>query len=905
MKGTLLILFLFLSFKVHPACAQQTNVFRGQVLDERRRPVQFATVYIPELDYTTSSSVRGEFSLTYPSTLNQLSIKITSVGKISLEQKIDLKAVPSPLVFVLKDLTLTLSEVTINPLFGTALKSNSSIVFDQEAIERTQAFSLMDILNTIPGRAAVSPDINSPQTITLRGNLGGNYDLNNSLGVPIILDGVVQSNDANMQARSVGLWGMAGSILGGANATSSSDVPFQGMDLREIPTETIEKVEVIQGVASAEYGEMTDGAIIIDRKAAAGPYQFTTNINGGSTSYSLGKGFSLPKQMGALNLGLNYTSSNPDPRDNIKQYGRIATSLIWSKNFGKNIRNTFNIDYNRRDDDVKQDPDDPNRQLSYSKSSGLKLSNRLAVSLRSPFARKLNLTLSYSESNQHTYKQWLLNQGPKGYTSKDTTGIYEGELLSGRYLAEEEIVGNPVTASANLRLNTYFSIGDITHAITYGLSYNYSNNGGKGIVSDPDRPRWVNQNGQNARPYSFEQIDPMQNVGLYAMDNFSFKLFGKHVSSNFGLRYDRQNSAFTLQPRLSSAIKLNKKWSLNIAYGISAKGPTLAHRYPSPTWTDIPLILAYNSVDALYLVYTEKSVSDNSRLKPSKSEQLELGARYQGGFINSQLNLYYKNNSDGFGPLKSFKQYNLPVYEYRYDEASKQMVYNQTGAMQTFTNYGSYAIGNIQNSRTFGSDWILSTKPISSINTSITTSTSFIIGKQNNHQLDMVDLSAPLPIAGENIWYLLFPPSSNDLKYNLTSKLGTTTHIPKIGFVVMTTLDVYWFSRTVSRYKDNVQQAVGYVGPDGSSHFFNPANNIPEAVRSLTLINSDPPKPYANINLSVAKEIKKSIRLGIAAYNVFNIQPEQIKKDPASGAETIIDLFNTPATITGSITVKF
>src|SRR5690606_22461550 len=157
--------------------------------------------------------------------------------------------------------------------------------------------------------ATEAPVINNPQTITLRNGLpnpGASpdeqlYDLNNSLGVAIIMDGVRQSNDANMQSRNLSANGLMGSIIKSNGNFGAFDVPYQGLDLREIPVESIESIEVIQGVPSAKYGELTDGAIIIERQAGNTPYQFTTNVNAASVSSSLSKGFALGNKWGALN----------------------------------------------------------------------------------------------------------------------------------------------------------------------------------------------------------------------------------------------------------------------------------------------------------------------------------------------------------------------------------------------------------------------------------------------------------------------------------------------------------------------------------------------------------------------------------------------------------------------------
>src|SRR5690606_22907967 len=168
----------------------------------------------------------------------------------------------------------------------------------------------------------------------------------------------------------------------------------------------------------------------------------------------------------ALNLGLNYAISNPDPRDKVKQYDRVNTSMMWSTQFHPHVKNTLSLDYSNRTDQVRMDPDDDTRQLSYSKNTSFRISNRFSWRSELPFARTINLTMSYSQQDQHSFKQWLLNQSPKGYAYKDTTGIYEGVVLSGRYIAEEEIIGKPITASANLNLSKNVKLSDVLHVFS-------------------------------------------------------------------------------------------------------------------------------------------------------------------------------------------------------------------------------------------------------------------------------------------------------------------------------------------------------------------------------------------------------------------------------------------------------
>lgn len=900
----LFIVTILFTLNILPAAGQQRGVLRGNVSNEKGAPLQFVNVFMEETLTNVQTNAKGDFNIYIPQELTMVTLHFTMVGKRAVTLVINKANYAMPVAIVLKDLSLTLQEVNVNPIQKRTNNSNSSIVFDEEAIERIQAFSLMDILNTIPGKTTAAPSIDAPQNITLRGNQGGNYDLNNSLGVAIIMDGVNLSNDANMQNRSLAQFGMSGSALSGAKNHSGGDVPFTGIDLRDIPVETIEKVEVIQGVASAQYAELTDGAILIDRKAAQTPWSFVTNVNGGSTNLSLSKGFGLKSDLGAINIGLNYAISNPDPRDKIKQYKRMNTSVMWSKSFSSKIKNTLSIDYSNRNDQVRMDPDDDTGQLSYAKNTGFRLSNRFNWKSELPFARSMNLTMSYSQSKQNSFKQWLLNQSPRGYAFKDTTGIYEGIVLSGRYIAEEQIIGEPITASANLNLSTNVGLGNILHVFSYGANVNYSNNGGKGIVADPDRPRWVNVAGQNARPYAFEYLAPLVNYGFFFTDNFKVTIFNKSLRSNLGLRVDRQNASWSLQPRLSTVLRWNKNVDFTAAFGISSKSPTMAHRYPAPTFLDIPLVLAYNANDALYLVHTEKIEVDNSHLKPSKSKQLELGIRYAHPWFHTALNAFWKSNTDGFSTVLSYKKITVPEYAYHYDEDLKKILYHSTGNYLSYYNYGGYTMNNVLNSSTYGIDWMVNTNKIATINSSFNFSTSLIYSKENPKNDDLVVLSSPLTINGENIWHLIYPSKSRNNRLNIMSKIGSTTHIPQLGFVIMANFDLFWTRVTSSAYGVKTQPALGYMNTFGEKYSF-PDDYPSRPVRDLSFENSNQPFIYGCLNLSVAKEMKKRFRIAVTAYNVLNIQPENLVYSSTNTDSFTVQRFNSPLSITGGISFKF
>lgn len=899
---------------VSPLAAQNASnrniKITGKILDNQKEAVRLANIQVTPLNYKTQSNEKGEFEIIvrnsqYEAFKNEpISIQVSFVGKKTQNEVYTWEELRKPLLITLQDNSLTLSEILINPTSKKTDNSISSITFSEEAIEKVQAFSLMDVLNTLPGKQTVAPNINAPQTLTLRSNMGGVHDLNNSLGIPIIIDGIRMSNDANMQARPVAQRGMGGAALPAVTSGFTADVPFQGFDLRAIPVEAIESIEVIQGVASAEYSEMTDGAIIIERKAGKSPWHFTTNINNASSNYSLNKGFNLPKKWGGVTFDLNYAESNSDPRDKTQEYRRYGASLRWNTPQNKFFRNRLSLDYDSKIDEAKLDPDDGSERQYFSKQNNFRISNNLHLFINQPYLRDIQINVSYSQGDQNSYSQWLINQPMKGYSVKDTTGIYEGIVLNGQYLAVEQIVGAPITAQGRIKFSSPFSIGNSNHHLSYGVDMSYNNNGGKGIISDPDRPRFINLNNQNVRPYSFEMTPSFVNGGLHISDKIQYSLFGINWNSNLGVRLDYQSGSYSVQPRLQTQVVLNKNWNLGAAYGISSKSPTLLQKYPIPTWLDIPLILAYNTKSSLYLVYTEKFTPENKDLKPIRSNQAEITLNYRNDNFSSYINAYYKGSRDGFNSIREYELFTLPNYDYYFDPLTEEMVYYENGTFTDYHDKSYYVIKNLVGSNTYGVDWSFNIHNIEALKTQINFSTSFIQSEEINEYDEIVSLTTPVNHNNYNVWYAIFEPNSNMKSYRLTSKLGTTTHIPKLGFVVSTNTDIFWMNHRSSKYKNLYQDAIGYLDANMNRVYFQNDSEIFLPARNLTSSRLNQQMIYANFSLSVAKEIGKKIRIAVTAYNAFNLRPQYTYTDPDTQVETTT-IYNSPISITGGISIRF
>ncbi|MCL8000740.1 hypothetical protein M8994_21355, partial [Brucella sp. 21LCYQ03] len=211
---------------------------------------------------------------------------------------------------------------------------------------------------------------------------------------------------------------------------------------------------------------------------------------------------------------------------------------------------------------------------------------------------------------------------------------------------------------------------------------------------------------------------------------------------------------------------------------------------------------------SLYLLHTERIELSNTDLKPSRSMQAEINVNYRDKFITSRLNGYFKHNANGFQSIRQFHPITLPQFAFNYDAAAEKINYTETGVYQTYYDNSVSYIANVRSSYTYGFDWSLSTKKIKAIETSFLTSTSFILSRQDNGDiLEDTRLTTPVIIDGQNIWYALYNPLNSQQRYILTSKLNSTTHISKLGFVIMTYMDINWMNKMSSLHKSATQPA--------------------------------------------------------------------------------------------------
>ena len=203
--------------------------------------------------------------------------------------------------FVLTPSSFRLEEVHVVAEASKAGESTASLI-SRQAIDHSQTSSLRDIMGLLPGASITNPDLSSAHSITLRSVNGSDM---NSLGTAIIVDGAPMSNNANMEGITASMNGVS-SPIAGTSVSAGGASPAGGIDVRQLSTDNIESVEVIRGIPSVQYGDLTSGAVIINSKAGAEPLTVRLKADPKIYQVAASKGFKLGPNAGDLHVSGDY-----------------------------------------------------------------------------------------------------------------------------------------------------------------------------------------------------------------------------------------------------------------------------------------------------------------------------------------------------------------------------------------------------------------------------------------------------------------------------------------------------------------------------------------------------------------------------------------------------------------------
>lgn len=647
-------LLLACAISAHDLAAQAPTIvegtIRGTVADAATaRPVAGATVSVEGTTLAVLADTIGRFVLRRVPVGPQ-TIRVQRLGYAPARRQLDVSRNDEMVVDIAlarSALNLRGVVVTADPVGRARGELGSASVIESEAIRNQTAASLAGILELIPGVPLTAPGLDAVQQIGLRSvpiappaGVGNSATATErsaeqlaAFGTQIVIDGVPISNNANLQT------------LGPRAELTIPTAAGGGIDLRQIPAATLERVEVIRGIPSARWGDLTNGVIVIDTRAGeiapVGSLRFDAHTI--EANVLAGTAASAAQ---LISGGINFARTQTAPGLNENRTYRLTAQLAHrlevgaSADPGSEPRAVYDtrVDISRLFEDDPASPQFPGTS-GFSHDAGFRLSERARWRVG---GSGLSLTMGYERLDQRSFSQQALGRPAMPFTDRTTPGRAIGKFVGGTYDARVNVDGTPQDFYSRFELSRRIHWAGADHELRAGTELRREWNQGAGYQFNIEFPPQVSFNGVQGfdRPRSYDAIPPLVTSAAYVDDRISHQLGAMTLQVQGGLRLDVLHRGdlwlspprnAVLEPRLNVELDVTRWLRFRAGAGRMAKAPALADLYPPPQFNDVVNVNWYVNNPAGRLAVLTTSVFDpsNARLGYSVGDRAEVGTEIE------------------------------------------------------------------------------------------------------------------------------------------------------------------------------------------------------------------------------------------------------------------------------------
>ncbi|NIG55506.1 TonB-dependent receptor plug domain-containing protein [Chitinophaga sp. Cy-1792] len=860
---------------------QASGVLSGNLWDkDSSRVADIVTVVATAADnkqpFSTVSDEQGHFLF------KQLPYGTYTIGIYSMRYQ----AAPltihfhkdQPLEIIVTKKIKTLSEVYVTAAESKGLSTAS--VIDRKAMSHLQPSSFSDLMELLPGGRATDPKLTAMNQVKLRETGGGGSDFNiSSLGTAFLIDGAPVNTSANLQSSSAFVSNDPNSGKSAVNA---------GVDMRNISTDQIESVEIIRGIPSVEYGDLTSGLVKINRVKGATTLNVRMKADGFSKLFAVGKGFDLPAQKMTLNFDLGYLKAKADPTNSFENYNRINASVRTEKHWitdKRLIKWNAALDYSTNIDNKRTDPD--NSYALTDKYKSTYNSYGISSSIRSQAANRNALWQSWEIAGQLNYQhnrmditKWMQAKSATVLFNSLTAGEHDIMYLTPSYTSYLLVDGQPLLGFLKAQTNLQFKAAGAQHQVKVGMEANYSKNLGKGQQYDINFPPTESI---MARPRAFDSIPGMLNVAGFAEDALTWHL-GRHTLVAAGgvraMTLAGMDSRYALANKIYLDPRVNTRWTLpnfyinakpltvtlGGGYGLQTKMPTTDQLYPLPQYLDFVQLNyfhnnpAYRRANAV--TYINSRV--NYDLLAAVNKKLEFTGDITFNENRLSFSWFHEYMNSGFRSVSALNYYSYKKYDVNSVDAAKldhlpelsEFNYETTGRYYgtSKTTNGSKLIKN-------GVEFQFASRRITAINTRFTVTGAYYRTTYSDNQ-PTYKIDQQVAVNGNIAQYIgVFTDPDASIREQFNTNIMADSYLPNLGLIVSASVQNLWFTSSQTSYKSGVPAY--YIAPDGKSYPFTSASYTDPQVNYLvTNYSGSAFFKYVvpidlQVNLKVSKEFKK------------------------------------------------
>lgn len=766
-------------------------------------------------------------------------------------------------------------------------------VIDRQAMAHLQPSSFTDLVELLPGFVSKDPDMGKANLINLRQAAQAapdGYDTS-SLGTSFVIDGVPVNTAAEMQTTADS--DRAGRLTAG-----------KGVDMRSIPTDDIESVEIVRGIPSVEYGELTSGVVKIKRKQGVTGLEARFKADMQSQLFYIGKGFGMPAPGWTVNVSADYLDSRIDPRDNRQNFKRASASLrsnLKRQVKGKDLTWDSSLNYTGTFERDKNDPDlTVNNTIDYYTNdiNSFSWNNTLVlISRQGGFFNSLGLTTGLSYSDEHLRQQKTVASTRLYPLPVSTTpGANNVGFLPMLYMADYDVYGKPFSAFAKLSSRFRYRAGYISGWLKGGVEWNLSKNFGKGQVYDLTRPLTA---GNNSRPRPFDDIPAMQQLSAYVENESEVRLGDHTLHLQVGLRETQLlglDGRYYLSGRPYFDPRANLKWTLPYltvasepmvfeiggGAGLHTKMPVAAYLYPDLLYTDEVQLNYFHDNEEWRTMNVMTFVDDrvNYDIKAARNFKWEVSGdiSYRGNRLS--VTYFRERMHDAFRMASEVRYH---TYN-RYDASSYDP---STGGAPDidrlpYTTETKIAmISRPTNSSRVdkeGMEFTFSSRRFPVVRTRVTVNGAWFRTTMANST--GLWYKPAIIVNGKELPYAGYYEDPEGLVYqSFNTNFTFDTDIPRLKLNVSLSVQNMWFTSSQSLRKAGVP--LKYVGLDGVEHLWNPADALDPYLGQLLRSYSQTAFDERRIPLATAFNLKATKRIwndriGIALYvnRLISITPD-------------------------------
>ncbi|MEG0929462.1 MAG: TonB-dependent receptor plug domain-containing protein [Algoriella sp.] len=789
---------------------------------------------------------------------------------------------------------IALQEVVFTAKEDKGLTSKS--VIDRKAMEHLQPSSFTDLMELLPGGLAKLPNLTQTNVALIRENSGrpteGGYNTS-SLGIQFMVDDNIINSNSDMQ-RSLNQSSML-------YAPRDRNTISTGIDMRSISTNDIEKVEIIRGIPSAAYGDLTSGLIKIERKIGVTPLQARVKVDGYSKQYYIGKGFSL-KDNWKLNASVDFLDAKNDPSDDQQNYQRITASLrseLKLKLWSNSLKWRTNLDFSGTLDNVSLDPDNSYAPTDTYKSYTRKLTvaNNFTYELpKQSFLNLITLNTSIRQGfDRIKQRQFVQYSGPRALPLSTEAGESVGIFAATSFVSEYMTDGKPLDINAQLQATGKRSFLGFTNSYELGLDWRYSKNNGKGDVYDVTQPPVASM---STRPRAFSDIPATQNIAAFIGDRLDYKL-NKHTFTLYGgLRLSKLlgvDKSYTISDKVFAEPRVNFQYGLpqfmiagkpldidvTLGYGMFYKQPTTYYLYPNKQFTDYVQLNYYNNDERYryisYMTYVQPL--ENKNITAAKNIKKEIRVDFAYNNHNFSVTYYKERMKNGFRPYSNFT-----VNSYKKYDATKVDINNWTTNGPDLTNV-PYTIVREHNAFTTiengsvtdkeGIEFQYSTPRFKGINTRFTLSGAWFKTKYYN---DIPVYERPtVSIGGTPGSFPYIGVYENDDAYtnsNLNYNLMMDTYVPSLDLTFSASIQGSVFTNKMR--EKIIAFPTSYIDLDGQIKPYTEADKADiykqhlERNKATSEPSSRKESYTVNVNFKITKSIYKALRASMFVNQLYS-----------------------------------